>query len=100
MFKSLVILLLFSSHFILLFFLIDQGISLAHMESDLSFYTRRNEALFTDISNVYLCADITKLNHLSNDLELKGVKLYIENNIVIAIGFKGGLSPKLECEVD
>jgi hypothetical protein len=97
MIKTVIISLLLSN-FILLFFLVDQGITIAHTESSVSFLARRNHNLLLDISDIYLCSDATNLSHLKSDkVKLNGVTLYIDDYIVIAIGWKGDPSPKLKC---
>ena len=98
MIKNVILISSLLSNLILLYPLVDQGITIAYMESSVSFLASRSHDLFLDVSDVYLCSDATKLSDSeSNKVELNGVTLYIKDNIVIAIGLKGDPSPKLKC---
>lgn len=96
--KNVILTFLSLSNLILVFFLVDQGITLAHTESSVSFLARRNYDLLLDISDIYLCSPATQLGDSKSDqVKLNAVTLYIKDDIVIAIGWNGEPYPKLKC---
>jgi len=93
-----VIMLLLSCNFILIFLLIDQGITASHLDSSVSFLARRNNDLLSDISDVYLCSNASGLIESSAGVvKLNGVTLYINDGIVVSLGLKGEPRPRLKC---
>ncbi|MOA42750.1 hypothetical protein D3C78_1648270 [compost metagenome] len=77
--------------------LADQGITIAHQESSVSFLDRRSKELLLDISTIYLCKEHDALSGLPIT-KLKGASLHIENGIVKGVGFKGEPYPTIKCE--
>lgn len=99
MIKNILIFISCALNIALLFILIDLGITVAYSESDAQFLKRRNDNLFKDLSNIYLCKNIDNFMNkkMMNEIKLNGVILYIKDDFIYGIGFKGEPSLKEEC---
>ena len=94
------IILLLITNLLTLTVVIDQGISLAHLESSESFSERREHKLLLDIANLLLCTNSFDASRAESMDSLEGTKLYFKQGAIFGVGFKGEPEPQYtECSV-